>query len=127
MYFALVQETLDTHFLKVDATARFSMDSLLRHCILRVVVFTANTFVAAALPFVGDFVSLLGSFSLFPLTFVFPSMIFIKVKGKTARKEHKLWHWANIVVFSILALATTASAVRLTIKHARTYHFFADK
>ncbi|KAK9108314.1 hypothetical protein Syun_024325 [Stephania yunnanensis] len=123
LFIAPVHENLDTNFLKVDES---TMENLLRRCILRALVFIVNTFAAAAFPFIGDFVSLPGSFALFPLTFVFPSMIFIKVRDKTARKEQKVWHWANIVVFSILTLATTVSALRLIVKNARTYRFFAD-
>ncbi|KAK9117370.1 hypothetical protein Sjap_016317 [Stephania japonica] len=126
LFIAPVHETLDTSFLKVDESANLSMENLFRRCILRALVFTVNTFAAAALPFIGDFVSLIGSFALFLLTFVFPSMIFIKVRYKTARKEQKVWHWANIVLFSILTLATTVSAVRLIVKNARTYRLFAD-
>ncbi|XP_010248707.1 PREDICTED: proline transporter 2-like [Nelumbo nucifera] len=126
MFIAPIHEALDTNFLKPDERMD-SRENLKRRLVLRAAIFTLNTFVTAAFPFMGDFVNLLGSFSLFPLTFVFPSMVFMQVKGKTARKKEKMWHWANIVVFSILTVATTISAIRLIVNNARVYHFFANR
>ncbi|KAK7834071.1 proline transporter 1 [Quercus suber] len=60
-----------------------------------------------------------------PKTLVFPSMIYIKVKGKSARLEKKLWHWFNIVLF-FFPCCGTISAVRLIIDNVQTYSFFAD-
>ncbi|OVA20557.1 Amino acid transporter [Macleaya cordata] len=125
MFIAPIHEALDTKFLKLDENMN-SMNNIKRRFILRATLFSSNTFITAAFPFMGDFVNLIGSFALFLLTFVFPSMIFIKVKGKTARLEHKVWHWANIVFFSLLAIVTTASAVRLIVNNVKVYHFFAN-
>ncbi|KAF3436779.1 hypothetical protein FNV43_RR19532 [Rhamnella rubrinervis] len=125
MFIAPVHEALDTRFLKLDESM-YSKENFKHRFILRVLFFTGNTFVAAALPFMGDFVNLFGSFTLIPLTFVFPSMIFIKVKGKTARTHKNLWHWFNIVLFTLLAVITTISAVRLIVNNIQKYCFFAD-
>ncbi|XP_058093687.1 proline transporter 1-like isoform X2 [Magnolia sinica] len=125
MFCAPIHEALDTKYSKLDESVH-SIDNLKRRFILRALLFGANTFVTALFPFMGDFVNLFGSFTLFPLTFVFPSMIFMKVKAKTARKEEKAWHWANIIFFSLLAAITTAAAIKLIVRNARVYHFFAD-
>ncbi|KAF7135669.1 hypothetical protein RHSIM_Rhsim08G0180100 [Rhododendron simsii] len=125
MFIAPVHEALDTKFLKLDESLH-SRENIKRLLCVRASLFTGNTLVTVAFPFMGDFVNLFGSFTLIPLTFVFPSMIFIKVKGKTARIEKKVWHWTNIVLFSLLAIATTISAVRLIVNNVRVYHFFAD-
>ncbi|KAK9278313.1 hypothetical protein L1049_027878 [Liquidambar formosana] len=125
MFVAPIHEMLDTKFLKLDESMH-SRENIKRRCSLRALLFSVNTFVTAAFPFMGDFVNLFGSFTLIPITFMFPSMIFIKVKGKTARIENKVWHWTNIVLFSLLAVVTTISAVRLIINNVRAYHFFAD-
>ncbi|KAK1290776.1 Proline transporter 1 [Acorus calamus] len=125
MFIAPIHEALDTKFLRLDEKIS-SKENLIHRFLLRSSLFTLNTFLAAAFPFMGDFVNLLGSFSLFPLTFVFPSMIFIKVRGKTARSEENAWHWAIIIVCSFLSIITTASAVRLIVNNVRSYHFFAD-
>lgn len=53
-------------------------------------------------------------------------LFFLKVKGKSARLEKKVWHWGIIVLFSFLAVATSISAFRLIINNVKEYHFFAD-
>lgn len=125
MFVAPIHEALDTKFLDIDK-GMHEKENLKRLFLVRTLFFSGNTFVTAAFPFMGDFVNLLGSFSLIPLTFVFPSMIFLKVKGKTARIEKKAWHWFSIIFSSALAVVTTISAVRLIVDNIRTYHFFAD-
>ncbi|KAF6149550.1 hypothetical protein GIB67_003698 [Kingdonia uniflora] len=50
----------------------------------------------------------------------------LQVKGKTAKQYQKLWHWSNIVVFSLIAVVTTISAIRLIVNNARMYQFFAN-
>ncbi|KAF7848978.1 hypothetical protein BT93_L1377 [Corymbia citriodora subsp. variegata] len=120
-----VHETLDTKYLKLEESMN-SATNLKRRLLLRVTFFAINTFLTAAFPFMGDFVIFFGSFTLIPLTFVFPSLIFLKVKGKTARMEKKAWHCFNVVAFSLLAVATTISAVRLIIHNTRMYSFFTD-
>ncbi|KAH1132776.1 hypothetical protein AAZX31_05G041300 [Glycine max] len=125
MFVAPIHEALDTKFLEIDK-AMHSGENLKRLFLLRALFFTGNTFVAAAFPFMGDFVNFLGSFSLVPLTFMFPSMVFIKVKGRTARIEKKAWHWFNIVFSFLLTIATTISAIRLIVNNIQKYHFFAD-
>lgn len=125
MFVAPIHEALDTKFLEIDK-AMHSGENLKRLFLLRAFFFTGNTFVAAAFPFMGDFVNFLGSFSLVPLTFMFPSMVFIKVKGRTARIEKKAWHWFNIVFSFLLTIATTISAIRLIVNNIQKYHFFAD-
>ncbi|XP_071692133.1 proline transporter 1-like [Rutidosis leptorrhynchoides] len=125
MFIAPVHETLDTKFLRLDKSIH-SRENIKNLLYLRAALFTGNTLVTAAFPFMGDFVNLLGSFALVPLTFVFPSMIYIKVKGKSTKLEKKAWHWGIIVLFSLLTIATTISAVRLIVLNIKQYHFFAD-
>ncbi|XP_034673085.1 proline transporter 1-like [Vitis riparia] len=126
MFAAPIHEALDTKFLRPDKSLLYSRENLKRRFLLRALLFAGSTLVTAAFPFMSDFVDLFGSFTLTTLTFVFPSMIFIKVEGKTARIEKKVWHWANIVVFSLLGVATTVSALRLIVNNVQNYHFFAD-
>ncbi|XP_059441420.1 proline transporter 1-like [Corylus avellana] len=125
MFVAPIHEMLDTRFLRLNESIN-SKENIKRRFLLRALLFTFNTFVTAAFPFMGDFVNLLGSFTLIPITFIFPSMIFIKVKGKTARLEKKVWHLSNIFLFSLLTVATTSSAVRIIIENIREYNFFAN-
>ncbi|OIW18314.1 hypothetical protein TanjilG_31454 [Lupinus angustifolius] len=125
MFVAPIHEALDTKFLDINK-GMHSGENLKRLFLLRAVFFSGNTLVTAAFPFMGDFVNLLGSFSLVPLTFMFPSMVFIKVKGKTARLEKKAWHWFTIIFSSLLTIATTISAFRLIVDNIKKYHIFAD-
>lgn len=125
MFCAPIHEALDTKFQKLDE-GMFSRTNFQLRFLLRALLFGLNTFVTALFPFMGDFVNLFGSFTLFPLTFVFPSMVFLKVRGKSAKREEKAWHWANIVLFLLLSIVTTAAAVRLIVHNVRVYHFFAD-
>ncbi|KAJ8771249.1 hypothetical protein K2173_026426 [Erythroxylum novogranatense] len=125
MFVALIHEALDTKFLDAEEKLH-SSKNVKGLFLLRALFYAVNTFVTAAFPFMGDFVTLIGSFSLVTLTFVFPSMIFLKVKGKTTRIEKKVWHWFNVVAFSLLTIATTISAVRLIVKDVTQYSVFAD-
>ncbi|CAL0306780.1 unnamed protein product [Lupinus luteus] len=125
MFVAPIHEALDTKFLDISK-GMHSGENLKRLFLLRAIFFSGNTLVSAAFPFMGDFVNLSGSFSLVPLTFMFPSMVFIKVKGKTARIEKKAWHWFTIIFSSLLTIATTISAFRLIVDNIKKYHIFAD-
>ena len=78
MFLQPVHEALDSKFLKVEE-GTYSRENLKRRFLLRAILFTGNTLVTAAIPFMGDFMNFLGSFTLVTLTFIFPSVIFIKV------------------------------------------------
>ncbi|XP_074287589.1 proline transporter 2-like [Silene latifolia] len=121
-----VHEALDTKFLKLDEGI-YSKENIKRRFFLRLFFFIGCTVVTAAIPFMGDFITLLGSFTLIMLTFIFPSVIFIKVKGKTARVEQKAWHWTIICVSSLLAVVTSVSAVRLIVLNIKNYQLFANQ
>ncbi|GAB2289441.1 hypothetical protein Dimus_023750 [Dionaea muscipula] len=125
MFVSPILEFLDSKFLKLGESI-YSRENIQRRFILRALLFTVNTVVAAAIPFIGDFINLLGSFALVPLTFIFPSMIFLKVKGNKANAVNRAWHWAIIIFSSLLTVATTISAVRLIVGDVTEYHLFAD-
>lgn len=85
-----------------------------------------NTFVAALLPFLGDFMSLTGALSTFPLTFVLANHMYLKAKKNKLSAIQKSWHWLNVVGFSCLSVAAAIAAIRLIVVDSRTYHLFAD-
>ncbi|XP_057738759.1 proline transporter 1-like [Arachis stenosperma] len=87
---------------------------------------TFNTFVSALLPFLGDFMSLTGAISTFPLTFILANHMYLTAKKDKQSSMQQLWHWLNIVFFSIMSLVATVSAVRLISVDSKTYHLFAD-
>jgi len=120
-----IHEAMDTRLQRLEE-GMFSRYNLTRRFFARGLIFGFNIFVTALFPFMGDFVNLFGSFALVPLTFMFPSMVVLKIKGKSGGRWSRLWHWGVIVFSSVLCIATTAAAVRLIFNNARIYHFFAD-
>ncbi|CAL0301484.1 unnamed protein product [Lupinus luteus] len=42
--------------------------------------------------------------------------------GDKLASSQKLWHWLNIVFFSIASLAATVAGIRLIVVDSRTYH-----
>ncbi|CAJ1862584.1 unnamed protein product [Sphenostylis stenocarpa] len=85
-----------------------------------------NTFVSAFLPFLGDFMSLTGAISTFPLTFILANHMYLKAKKDKLTSSQKLWHWFNIGFFSIMSFVATIAAIRLIAVDSKTYHVFAD-
>uniref|UniRef100_A0ACD5WI46 Uncharacterized protein n=1 Tax=Avena sativa TaxID=4498 RepID=A0ACD5WI46_AVESA len=120
-----IHEAMDTRLQRLDE-GMFSRHNMARRLVARAVLFGVNVFVTALFPFMGDFVNLFGSFALFPLTFIFPSMVVLKIKGECNGRWHRLWHWGIIVASSVLGIATSAAAVRLIVHNASVYRFFAD-
>ncbi|TVU36108.1 hypothetical protein EJB05_18024, partial [Eragrostis curvula] len=120
-----IHEAMDTRLQRLDE-GMFSRHNLSRRFVSRGLIFGFNVFVTALFPFMGDFVNLFGSFALFPLTFMFPSMVVLKIKAKSGGRWNRIWHWGVIVLSTVLGIATTAAAVRLIFNNAKVYHFFAD-
>jgi len=85
-----------------------------------------TTFVSAALPFLGDFMSLTGAISTFPLTFILANHMYLIAKKQKLKFLHKSWHWLNVYSFGLMAIAATVAALRLITVHSNTYHIFAD-
>jgi hypothetical protein len=125
MFCAPIHETLDTRFSRLDEKI-FSPHNVFIRFILRSSFFTTSTFIAAMMPFLGDFVNLSGSLCVTPLTFIFPSLIYLKVKGQNISLAEKIWHWLNIIIFSFITVITTASAIHSIVDNAKTYHVFAN-
>lgn len=87
---------------------------------------TINTLVAAVLPFLGDFMSLTGAISTFPLTFILANHMYLVARGNKLNSAQKFWHWLNVVFFSCMSVAALISALRLIAVDSKTYHVFAD-
>uniref|UniRef100_A0A5B7BMF0 Putative Lysine histidine transporter 1 n=1 Tax=Davidia involucrata TaxID=16924 RepID=A0A5B7BMF0_DAVIN len=87
---------------------------------------TINTLVSALLPFLGDFMSLTGAISTFPLTFILANHMYLVAKKNKLPSIQKLWHWLNVCFFSFMSIAAAVAALRLIAVDSRTYHVFAD-
>lgn len=85
-----------------------------------------NTFIAALLPFLGDFESLTGAISTFPLTFILANHMYYKAKKNKLSNLWKGGLWLNIVFFSLMSIAATVAAIRLIAVDSKTYSLFAD-
>lgn len=118
-------EYLDTKYGRGKGNP-FSFYNLSFRVLVRGGYLTVNTFVAALLPFLGDFMSLTGALSTFPLTFVLANHIYLKVKRNKLSALQKAWHWLNVIGFSCLAVAAAIAALRLIAVDSKTYHLFAD-
>ncbi|KAF7830995.1 proline transporter 1-like [Senna tora] len=85
-----------------------------------------NTFVSALLPFLGDFMSLTGAISTFPLTFILANHMYLVAKKNKLTSMQKLWHWLNVCFFGVMSVASAIAALRLIAVDSKTYHLFAD-
>lgn len=85
-----------------------------------------NTLLAALLPFLGDFMSLTGAISTFPLTFILANHMYLVAKKTKLTSLQKLWHWLNVCFFGCMSIAAAIAALRLIAVDSKTYHVFAD-
>ncbi|KAJ4719913.1 Proline transporter like [Melia azedarach] len=85
-----------------------------------------NTLVSALLPFLGDFMSLTGAISTFPLTFILANHMYLVAKKTKLSSVQRLWHWLNVCFFGVASVAAAVAALRLIAVDSKTYHVFAD-
>lgn len=91
--------------------SRLSARNLTARFIITLVYNVVITFLAALLPFFGDFVALVGAIGFIPMDFILPIVMWLSV-----RKPHKWWSWSiniGIVAFySIVAILACVGAIR---------------
>ncbi|KAK8515062.1 hypothetical protein V6N12_001223 [Hibiscus sabdariffa] len=87
-----------------------------------------STLVSALLPFLGDFETLTGALSTFPLTFILANHMYLVAKKKKKRLSslQEFWHWLNVGFFGLMSLAATIAGIRLIAVDSKEYHIFAD-
>ncbi|KAJ8764159.1 hypothetical protein K2173_005075 [Erythroxylum novogranatense] len=90
---------------------------------IRGIYLIASSLVAALLPFIGDFIGLIGSICVVPITFVIPNHMYLTAK-RNLNSFQKLWHWFNVIIFSILSVAATVASVRLIVIDSKNYKLF---
>lgn len=117
-------EYLDTHY-GIRGSA-LSFRSLSFRIAARGGYLTINTLVAAALPFLGDFMSLTGAMSTFPLTFILANHMYVTAKGNKLNSLEKFWHWLNVCFFGCMSIAAAIAALRFIALDSKSYHLFAD-
>ncbi|KAK8549427.1 hypothetical protein V6N13_027180 [Hibiscus sabdariffa] len=89
---------------------------------------TVSTLVSALLPFLGDFETLTGALSTFPLTFILANHMYLVAKKKKKRLSslQEFWHWLNVGFFGLMSLAATIAGIRLIAVDSKEYHIFAN-
>ena len=94
------------------------------------VYMAAITLVAAAIPFVGDFVSVCRAVGFTPLDFVLPILLFLKVgklpKNPGLQRAIKALGSTAAVLFSAVGALACIGAIRAIVLHVTTYKFFHD-
>uniref|UniRef100_A0A7N0RFN9 Amino acid transporter transmembrane domain-containing protein n=1 Tax=Kalanchoe fedtschenkoi TaxID=63787 RepID=A0A7N0RFN9_KALFE len=118
-------EYMDTQFGNIKG-GPLTLHNLSFRIMVRGGYLAVNTFVAALLPFLGDFMSLTGALSTFPLTFILANHMYLMAKGAKMGSLQKAWHWLNVAVFSCMSVAAAISALKLIADHSKTYSVFAD-
>ncbi|KAK6929431.1 Amino acid transporter, transmembrane domain [Dillenia turbinata] len=118
-------EYLDTKYGRVQGSA-LEFRNLSFRIMVRGGYLAINTFVAALLPFLGDFMSLTGAISTFPLTFILANHMYLVAKRTKLSSLQKLWHWFNICFFGVMAVLAAIAALRLIAVDSSTYNLFAD-
>ncbi|KAJ4979790.1 hypothetical protein NE237_010570 [Protea cynaroides] len=107
-------EYLDTKYGRSEGSA-FAFRNLSFRVFVRGGYLGLTTLVAALMPFLGDFMSLTGAFSTFPLTFILANHMYLMVKKNKLTTLQKSWHWLNVWGFSFMAVAAAIAAFRLII------------
>ncbi|CAN8317401.1 unnamed protein product [Cochlearia groenlandica] len=117
-------EYMDTRFgIKGNPLA---IKNLMFRIIARGGYISVTTLLSALLPFLGDFMSLTGAVSIFPLSFILANHMYYKAKNNKLSNMQKLWHWLNIVFFGLMSVAAAIAAVRLIVVDSKNFHVFAD-
>ncbi|CAN7115830.1 unnamed protein product [Brassica rapa subsp. narinosa] len=113
-------EYMDTKFGIKGGT--FVLKNLLFRIMARGGYLAVSTLLSALLPFLGDFMSLTGALSTIPLTFILANHMYYKAKNDKLNTMQKLWHWLNVVFFSLMSVAATIAALRLIVVDSKNFH-----
>jgi amino acid permease len=96
-------------------------------CVLRWAYIALTWFVAIAVPFFGDFLSLVGSVSFVPLTFVIPCTLYL-IRQRQAEKA--VSPLANAAIYVIIVstflvgIVATVASIYGIVQDASTYKLF---
>ncbi|XP_057535764.1 GABA transporter 1-like [Amaranthus tricolor] len=105
---------------------QFSARNVIPRVISRSLSVAIATTLSAMLPFFGDINAVIGAFGFLPLDFVLPVVLF-NVTFKPSKRTFTFWLNSTIaLVFSILGIIGSVSAVRQIILDAKSYRLFAN-
>ncbi|GMI80821.1 PROLINE TRANSPORTER 2, proline transporter 2 [Hibiscus trionum] len=117
-------EYLDTKFEVTGSSLK--LKNIAFRLIARGSYLTVSTLVSALLPFLGDFETLTGALSTFPLTFILANHMYLVAKKHKLSSVQQFWHWLNVGFFGLMSLGATIAGIRLIAVDSKEYHIFAD-
>ncbi|KAK8671853.1 hypothetical protein V6N13_038438 [Hibiscus sabdariffa] len=117
-------EYLDTKFGVTGSSLKWK--NIAFRLIARGGYLTVSTLVSALLPFLGDFETLTGALSTFPLTFILANHMYLVAKKHKLSSMQRFWHWLNVGFFGLMSLGATIAGIRLIALDSKEYHIFAD-
>nr|XP_009394019.2 PREDICTED: GABA transporter 1-like [Musa acuminata subsp. malaccensis] len=105
---------------------QYSARNIVPRLIFRSLSIAIATLIAAMLPFFGAFNAAIGAFGFLPLDFAVPSVMY-NITFKPSKRGLLFWLNTTIaIVFSILSVLGSISAVRQIVLDAKTYKLFAN-
>ncbi|KAH0928474.1 LOW QUALITY PROTEIN: hypothetical protein HID58_014201, partial [Brassica napus] len=104
-----------------------ALKNLLFRTVARGSYIAVSTLLSALLPFLGDFMSLTGAISTFPLTFILANHMYVVAMNDKLSPVQKLWHWLNVCFFGLMSLAAAIAAVRLIAVDSKNFHIVCSR
>lgn len=123
VYASPIFEAFDTWY--GDARV-WSAKNILYRFVYRTVFVAVLAFVAALLPFFGDFVALIGSLSVLPLAFTLTLAMYVKVNRARMNGFEIIFDISLAVIFGLLTIGCTAASLRYIIVDSQNYSVFAN-
>ncbi|XP_051210580.1 probable GABA transporter 2 [Lolium perenne] len=108
------------------AHGRFSRRNLVPRVALRTGYVAACAFVAAALPFFGDIVGVVGALGFIPLDFVLPVVMYNVALAPPRRSLVYVAHVVIIIVFTAVGVIGAVASVRKLVLDAGQFKPFSD-
>ncbi|CAN8287141.1 unnamed protein product [Cochlearia groenlandica] len=105
---------------------QFALKNLTSRIMARGGYIAVSTVFSALLPFLGDFMSLTGAVSTFPLTFILANHMYYKAMNNKLNNVKKLWHWLNVVLFGLMSVVAGIAAIKLIVVDSKSFNVFAD-
>lgn len=123
VYASPIFEAFDTWF---GDERVWSIKNILFRFVYRTIFVAVLAFVAALLPFFGDFVALIGSLSVLPLAFCLTLLMYVKVYRKTMSPVIVALDYCLAALFAVLTVACSTASLRYIIVDSQNYNVFAN-
>eukprot|EP01026_Neomeris_dumetosa_P058037 TRINITY_DN5374_c0_g1_i16.p1 TRINITY_DN5374_c0_g1~~TRINITY_DN5374_c0_g1_i16.p1 ORF type:complete len:349 (+),score=12.16 TRINITY_DN5374_c0_g1_i16:127-1173(+) len=92
--------------------------------VFRTIYVIVTCFVGCTLPFFGDLMGFFGAIGFAPMTFIVPSILWLK-GGYEKSASGRILNLAIIIVFTIIGLLACVGSLRLIISDAGEYHLYS--